>query len=485
MQKLVVVTGGAGFVGSHLCERLVRDGHRVISLDNYFTGSRDNHVEGVEYRDGHSRDITRHIPERPDLVYHLGEYSRVEKSFEDPIDLVWDLNIAGTFAVLEFCRKHKSKLIYAGSSTKFADDGLGKSQSPYAWSKSGNTELVKNYGTWFGLEYAITYFYNVYGPGERGNGPYATLIGIFSEQYRRGLPLTVVSPGTQTRNFTHIEDIVEGLMLVGEKGNGDEFGIGSPEAFSVLEVADMFGHDKVMLPERRGNRMNAPVEDAKTRSLGWEPKRTLRTFLGETLEEVHKNTKRQSRILVFSTTFHPIEGVAEKALSDVIEALPNVHFDIVTTAHSKEARYSVSPHKNATIHRLGSGKKTDKYLLPLLGYWKAMEIYEKEKYIFAWSLMASYAALAATLFRRATFTPLLVTLANQRLHGIPFVFRLPLRFTLKHADQVSATESHQERAVTRLTPSTRLTASAQGGDAFANQIRFLYNDMLRKRMEQK
>jgi UDP-glucose 4-epimerase len=196
-KKCIVVTGGAGFVGAALCRRLLADGHRVISLDNYFTGSTERHLPGVEYRFGHTRDIAQHVPEQPDIVFHLGEYSRVEKSFEDPIQVVWDLNIAGTFSVLEFCRSKKTKLIYAGSSTKFADGGEGKSQSPYAWSKSANTELVCNYGKWFGLNFAITYFYNVYGEGEISSGPYATVIGIFKQLYARGLPLTVVSPGTQ------------------------------------------------------------------------------------------------------------------------------------------------------------------------------------------------------------------------------------------------------------------------------------------------
>src|SRR5690242_6546836 len=159
MPKTILVTGGADYVGSRLCERLVRDGHRVISLDNYFTGTTDNHVSGVEYRHGHTRDIAQHVPEAPELVFHLGESSRVEKSFEDPIELVWDMNAAGTFSVLEFCRRKNAKLIYAGSSTKFADGGEGRHQSPYAWTKATNAELVRNYGEWFRLNYAITYFY--------------------------------------------------------------------------------------------------------------------------------------------------------------------------------------------------------------------------------------------------------------------------------------------------------------------------------------
>src|SRR3989338_5729191 len=266
-KKLLLVTGGPRFIGSHLCERLVKDGHRVISLDNYFAGSRENHVPGVDYREGHTKDIEKHIPEKPGLIYHLGEYARVEKSFED-VEQVWDLNQYGTFAVLEFARRRGAKLVYAGSSTKFSDGGLGRNQSPYAWSKASMTELVKNYGDWFGINYAITYFYNVYGPGERA-GAMGTVVTIFKEQYKRGLPLGVVAPGTQKRIFTHVHDIVEGLMLVGEKGEGDGDGIGSEDTYSILEIAKLFDREVISLPERQGNRTQAAVDTAKTRSLGW------------------------------------------------------------------------------------------------------------------------------------------------------------------------------------------------------------------------
>lgn len=279
MRNTIVVTGGAGFIGSHLCARLAKGGHRVISLDNYFTGSRENHVEGVEYREGHTKDIEKHIPETPDLIYHLGEYSRVEKSLEEPA-LVWDLNKAGSFGVVEFWRKRGSKLVYAGSSTKFGDGGLGRMQSPYAWTKASNTELVENYGSWYGLPYAITYFYNVYGPGERA-GAYGTVIEIFRQKRLSGEPLTVVTPGTQKRNFTHVDDIINGLILVGEKGEGDEFGLGAEEAYSVLDVAHLFGGDIVMLPERKGNRMDATLDTSRARSLGWSPVKKLADYIRE------------------------------------------------------------------------------------------------------------------------------------------------------------------------------------------------------------
>ena len=280
MAKLILVTGGAGFIGSSLCARLVAEGHKVISLDNYFAGTKDAHVAGVDYRDGHTKDVAALVPETPDLIFHLGEYSRVEKSLLEPAT-VWDLNKAGTFGILEFWRAKGCKLLYAGSSTKFGDGGLGRDQSPYAWTKATNTELVRNYGDWYGLEYAITYFYNVYGPGERA-GAYGTLIEIFRQRRLAGEPLRVNAPGTQKRNFTHIDDIVEGLVLVGESGVGDDFGLGDSRAYSILEVAEMFGGEIVMGPEVAGNRMSADIDTSKTRLLGWSPTRALIDYIGQT-----------------------------------------------------------------------------------------------------------------------------------------------------------------------------------------------------------
>ncbi|MDO8514660.1 MAG: NAD-dependent epimerase/dehydratase family protein [bacterium] len=276
-EKTILVTGGAGFVGSNLIRRLLSDGHRVISLDMYFSGSRDAHIDGVEYREGHTKDIEKLVPEAVDTIYHLGEYARVEQSLDEP-DVVWDLNIAGTHAVIEYWRKRKNKLVYAGSSTKFGDGGLARDATPYAWTKAVNTELVRNYGAWYKLSYAITYFYNVYGPGER-TGHYGTVIAIFAEKLKNGEPITVTSPGTQKRNFTHVDDIVEGLVLVGERGEGDDFGLGNEKEYSILEVAQMFSKNITMLPERLGNRMNSSIDTTKTKALGWSAKHDLEEYI--------------------------------------------------------------------------------------------------------------------------------------------------------------------------------------------------------------
>ncbi len=293
MSKLILVTGGAGFIGSHLCARLVKDGHRVISLDNYFTGSRDNHVAGVEYREGHTKDIEKHIQESPDLIYHLGEYSRVAKSIEEP-GLVWNLNMEGTFGVLESWRKKGGKLIYAGSSTKMAtprpEGTAGRDLSPYTWSKASNTELVRNYGHWYDLSYSVAYFYNVYGPREQ-SGEYGTVIEIFRQKMLKGEPLPVRSPGTQERIYTHVKDTVNGIVLVGENGIGDEYSIAAAESYPILGVAKLFGGEITMLPARTTSRPSAAIDTdtGKIKALGWKQSHTLENYI----EDIKKNTPQK------------------------------------------------------------------------------------------------------------------------------------------------------------------------------------------------
>jgi UDP-glucose 4-epimerase len=278
--KNAVVTGGAGFIGSHLCERLLIEGYNVVSIDNYFTGTEKNHIEGVRYIKGNTKDIKYMGIEKPYILYHLGEYSRVEQSFDD-IKLVNDYNTQGTFEILQYVKDKGCKLIYAGSSTKFGDNG--PDASPYSFSKSKNTELVINYGKWFNIDYAITYFYNVYGGREIKEGKYATLIALYKEKVRLKENLPVVLPGTQERNFTHIDDIIDGLFLVGEEGKGDGYGIGSDQSYSVIDVAMMFSnYGKVQideLPERKGNRNSGTLINEKTKKLGWKPKKKLLEYI--------------------------------------------------------------------------------------------------------------------------------------------------------------------------------------------------------------
>jgi UDP-glucose 4-epimerase len=480
-KKTVLITGGAGFIGSHLCERLVRDGHRVISLDNYFTGTRENHVAGVDYREGHTKDIEKHISECPDLIYHLGEYSRVEQSVFEP-DLVRDLNIIGTRGVLDFWKKCRTKLVYAGSSTKFGDEGRARHTSPYARTKAENTDLVREIGEKEKLPYAIAYFYNVYGPRER-SGVYGTVIEHFKRMYISGAPCAIVAPGTQTRNFTHVADIVDGLVRIGERGDGDEYGLGNDMAHSIIDVARMFGcgeGDIVFFPERAGNRMQSSLETEKTRSLGWKARQNLEGHIRAFVSSHARGAPREKRVLVFSTTLHPVAGPAEEAFAELARKLPGVHFDIVTTRFSRGGASAASLSDTMHVYRVGLGTTFDKFLLPVLGGVKGIELARRHRYLFAWSLMASYAALAGILVRRACGLPLLVTLADQNIDNLSFLKRAILRLLIEKGDQVYGTHGAQEERIMRRARTTLPRNSLGEGDAFANALRFAYADIVRR-----
>jgi len=483
-KKIIIVTGGAGFIGSHLCEALVKDPENtVISLDNYFTGSKENHIDGVEYREGHTKDIERLIPETPNIVYHLGEYARVEQSVLEP-DLVKNLNTVGTLSVVEFWRKKKFKLVYAGSSTKFGDDGKARYTSPYARSKAENTELVRDTGESENLQYAITYFYNVYGERER-SGVYGSVIEHFKKMYLSGAPCAVVSPGTQVRNFTHVNDTVSALIIVGEKGQGDEYGLGDEQSYSILEVADMFGFGDhvVMFPSRTGNRISSSLNRNKILELGWDTKHSLKDYVKTFIDSNNRGDKHEGRVLVFSTTIHPVAGLAEDSFVELAEALPGVEFDVITTKFTRKAGGTQVTAKNITLHRAGVGSVIDKFLLPILGVFVGFRLLRKKQYLFVWSLMASYAALAGILLKSLISMPLLITLADQNIDDLSGMRRRILSIMISSADQVYGTHREQEKSAMYVSGKALPRNSLGEGDAFANALRYAYADTVRRRQK--
>ena len=236
----ILIIGGAGFIGSHLCESYANE-HIVTSLDNYISGKKSNHIHNVKYLDMDAKNILS-LQEDYDLIFHLGEYSRVENSLHK-IDYVLTNNLRPILDILQFAKKSKAKLIYAGSSTKFADGGENKFKSPYAFSKWQNSELVKFYCDAYNIKYAITYFYNVYGGRENSNGEFATVIAKFLERKKFNKRLKITRPGTQVRNFTHIDDTVDALKLIAANGIGDDYGIANPKSYSINEVANFISEN--------------------------------------------------------------------------------------------------------------------------------------------------------------------------------------------------------------------------------------------------
>ncbi|MDP4009372.1 MAG: NAD-dependent epimerase/dehydratase family protein [Candidatus Shapirobacteria bacterium] len=292
MSKTILVTGGAGHVGSHIIEILVKDpNNKVISLDNYFNGSTDNHINGAEYRSGHTKDIDKLIPETPDIVFHLGEYARVAPSFDD-VEKVYDMNIVGTFAVVEFCRKRGvGKLVYAASSTKFAIEGDGRHQNPYSFTKATNIDLINNYGRWYNLPFAICYFYNAFGPREKGIGAYATLIAKFEQIYLSGEPFTVVKPGTQKRNFTYVKDLARGIILTAQKGQGDGYTLGNTKGYSIIEIAQAFGGPIKYIDGYPGRTESGDAPNKAREELAWDTTIDIIDYIKDFVEKHPKRSR--------------------------------------------------------------------------------------------------------------------------------------------------------------------------------------------------
>ena len=283
----VLVTGGVGFIGSNLIKKLLSDKDQnfsIISLDNYSSGSKSNEILSpkVKYLSGNTWDILD-IEEledfQPDIIYHFGEFSRIFLSFKN-INKMYESNMLGTQQILEYAVLNNSKFIYSGSSAIFGNNMEDQHLSPYSWTKSKNIELIHNYKKWFNLNFAICYFYNVYGPGQICKGSYATVIGTFENLYKNKKPLTVVKPGTQKRCFTHIDDIVEGLILIGQKGNGDDYHLGFDESKSILDIAEMFETEYVFMDEREGDRQSSKVQSDKClNELNWTAKIKIEDYI--------------------------------------------------------------------------------------------------------------------------------------------------------------------------------------------------------------
>lgn len=271
----ILVIGGAGYVGSNLLKELTKNKkNKLTSLDNYYTGTNTNHIENVNYIYGNSWEIGD--LEKHDLVFHFGEYSRVVPSFKDVLYL-FKSNLYGTTKVIEQCKKWKAKLIYSASSSKF---GNNENLSPYSWVKSKIVELIKNYGKWFGLEYEICYFYNVYGKNHIKTGNYATVVGIFEKQYTEGKPLTVVYDGKQTRQFTHINDIINALVLIIKQNKNYEWYLTAEKNYKIIDVAKMFSNNIKIIPKKIGERYSVyEVENDTKKILNWTTNHTLENYI--------------------------------------------------------------------------------------------------------------------------------------------------------------------------------------------------------------
>lgn len=277
----ILVTGGAGFIGTNLIKRLLSEGHEVHSLDNYDSGLRENEVEGCNYITGDIEQLLHWKGDKFDLCYHLAALSRIQPSFENPIE-TFRVNVSGTQSVMEWARNNNVKVVYAGSSSRWHDPF----QSPYACYKHMGEEILKMYKKVYGLNAEIARFYNVYGPNEIVDGDWAAVIGIWRRQVKNGEKITIVGDGEQRRDFTHVEDIVDGLYKIGisSEKHEDAWELGTGINYSINEVYQMFkehfGTESIYIPEQPGNyRKTLRENDDTLDKLGWIPTDRLKNYI--------------------------------------------------------------------------------------------------------------------------------------------------------------------------------------------------------------
>ena len=292
----MLVTGGAGFVGTNLIIRLMKDGHEVVSVDNYSTGKKENHQEGCQYHDfdlSSSHTLGIYVDhgsyphwrdEKYDVIFHIGALARIQPSLRNPYKSIFN-NFVSSLNIFEYARRNNIKVVYAGSSTFHH----GLYSSPYAWSKYSGEELCKLYSSVYDLSTAICRFYNVYGPYQLEDGDYSTVLGIFEKQYREGKPLTITADGEQRRDFTYIDDIVDGLVKCSEHNfKAEFFELGRGVNFSINEIVDMFGKEypREYIPARKGEYDVTLADYSKAKlKLGWEPKGDITQYIKTIIEE--------------------------------------------------------------------------------------------------------------------------------------------------------------------------------------------------------
>jgi len=281
----VLVTGGVGFIGTNLIKELLKDENEVVSIDNYSTGLKENELDGCKYYNVNICDYKNfdQYIEDVDLVFHLAALPRIQPSFKNPLT-TFKTNVEGTINLLDWCKEKNVPLVYAGSSSTHG----GVYKNPYTFTKWQGEELCKLYSKVYSLQTAICRFYNVYGPHQLTEGEYCTVIGIFERQKNNGEVLTITGDGQQRRDFTHVDDIVDGLIKCGldlikednSKANGETFELGRGINYSINEVANMFGGEKIYIDQKKGEVRDTLCIDSKAKELlNWNPKRNLEDYI--------------------------------------------------------------------------------------------------------------------------------------------------------------------------------------------------------------
>lgn len=275
--KKVLVTGGCGFIGHSLTLELIKRGYDVDVIDNLSIGKEAKIPEGCNFLGGDIRGMDNQDNKPYTYIFHLAALSRIQPSFKNPT-LTFSVNVDGTKKVVEYAFQNKCKLIYSGSSSRWHNPVL----SPYAMTKHMGEEWIKLFKEVYGLNAEIARFYNVYGPGELVTSDMSAVIGIWRNAISKGETIKIHGDGEQRRDFTHIDDIVDGLIRIAESDekHEDAWELGTGKNYSLNEVANMFGVFKEYVNDVKGNyRVTLRENNDTIERLGWQPMDRLKEYI--------------------------------------------------------------------------------------------------------------------------------------------------------------------------------------------------------------
>ncbi len=508
--KTILITGGAGFIGSHLCRKYVTAGHKVICVDNLQTTNSTDTISDLLLRRNFTfikHDIIKPIPVREhiDWIFNLacaGSYTSYQF---DPVHTV-KTNTVGMLNALDLARVNNARIMQFSTSEIYGDPlespqreeyrGNVNTLGPRACYDEGKRvaeTLCMDYHREYGVDAKIIRIFNTYGPSQDPND--GRVVTNFILKALSNENLIVYGDGGQTRSFQYIDDLIEAVDRMMRKDNFQgPVNLGNPGEITMKELAE-----KVIKLTRTKSKLeftDQATDDPKRRcpditlakkELGWEPKVALEEGLKKTIEYFKAVKLPERKILVVATTYYPEIGPAEQALHELTQAMPGTEFHIITTKLAKD-RQAIEQMGNVTIYRIGLGTKQDKYLLPALGLKQALKLYQEHEYRFVWSVMASYAAMVAwglkTIHRDINF---LMTFDGSEVAtktSFKKKFLLPLsKRLLRKADSVYLSDVTQEQQSSVFTEDTETSVISKESTSFVNQVRYTYANLLNKQQK--